>query len=252
MITMNELPVEVTGQILASLPELLHLFNAISSCSTMLKAFNEYRNQILHHVYSLEIIDICSSHGFDIAIAHARGKLLWIKRRADAVLLAKSAWQHLSRHSVSVQLLPLTLDLASSYEKMGRTGDAMTVLEREHLSRHSVLVQLLPVALNLAALYEKMGRTGDAMTVLERAWQHLSRHSVLVQLLPVALNLAALYEKMGRTGDAMTVLERAWQHLSRHSVSVQLLPVAQNLAALYEKMERTEDAAAVRKRIEAL
>jgi len=210
---MNELPVEVTGQILASLSELLHLFNAISSCFTMLKAFNEYRNQILHHVYSLEIIDICSSHGFDIAIAHARGKLLWIKRRADAVLLAKSAWQHLSGHSVSVQLLPLlTLDLASSYEKMGRTGDAMTVLEREHLSRHSVSVQLLPVA----------------------------------------LNLAALYEKMGRTGDAMTVLERAWQHLSRHSVSVQLLPVAQNLAALYEKMERTEDAAAVRKRIEAL
>ena len=170
MITMNELPVEVTGQILASLPELLHLFNAISSCSTMLKAFNEYRNQILHHVYSLEIIDICSSHGFDIAIAHARGKLLWIKRRADAVLLAKSAWQHLSRHSVSVQLLPLTLDLASSYEKMGRTGDAMTVLERawQHLSRHSVSVQLLPVAQNLAALYEKMERTEDAAAVRKR------------------------------------------------------------------------------------
>ncbi len=140
MVTMNELPVEVTGQILASLPELLHLFNAISSCPTMLKAFNEYRSQILHHVYSLETMDIYSSRGCDFAIAHARNILLGRKRRADAVLLARSAWQSLSRHGASLQrLLPFALDLARSYEKMGRTGDATTVLDRawQYLSRHS-------------------------------------------------------------------------------------------------------------------
>jgi len=246
-ITMNKLPVEVTGQILASLSELSHLFNAIISCSTMLNAFNEYRNRILHHVYSLEIIGIYSSHGFDFAVAHAHNNLLGIEKRADAVLLAKSAWQHLI-HSVPIQLQPLTLDLASSYENMGRTRDAMTVLERawQSLSQPWVSERLLPVALNLASSYEKMGRTEDAMTVLERVWQPLSQRSVSVQLLPVALNLASSYEKMGRTKDAMTVLKRAWRNSSQRSVSVQLLlPLTLNLASSYEKMERTVDAMTV-------
>lgn len=84
----------------------------------------------------------------------------------DAVLFVKNAWAFNNRIS-EVYLVSVAQDLASLYNRLGRTDEEMVVLkEAWETRRRGNSVDLLLVAHDLAALYNRLGRTDEELVVL--------------------------------------------------------------------------------------
>jgi tetratricopeptide (TPR) repeat protein len=176
----------------------------------MYNVFLEHRRQILVSSYSTELLQIYPRQN---AIAEAQNTLwkLQVSKAEDAELLAKTAWQIFIHDGITQYFLrPLGQDLAALHMQLGRTNEALAVLEKMWQTRslHSVPLELLPVGQDLAALYMQLGRMDEALAVLEKMWQPRSpKHGVPFELLPVGQDLAALYMQLGRTDEALAVLK---------------------------------------------
>jgi tetratricopeptide (TPR) repeat protein len=105
-------------------------------------------------------------------------------------------------------------NLAHAYRAVGRTAEAIPLLERTLTDRERILGPDHPSTLssrnNLATAYQDAGRTAEAIPLLERTLT--DRERILGPDHPSTLssrnNLATAYQDAGRTAEAIPLLER--------------------------------------------
>jgi len=171
MTSFNDISAEIVTQILKYLHQRSDLFSSIKSSRQINTVFLGYRSQILEHVYSVEILQICRSHDIHDAIIQAKNtlhKALRVRggskadesvRLNDAALLANNSWETFRYYYLPPELVPLVVDLVACYNRLNRTAEAFDVLEIIWLTRRAITE--LPLAQPLAALYtfRWIGRT---------------------------------------------------------------------------------------------
>ncbi|MEI5100926.1 tetratricopeptide repeat protein [Streptomyces sp. PmtG] len=133
---------------------------------------------------------------------------------------ATAYWLHMITESERMlggehpDTLTARANLASSYWRAGRTGEAIELLERVVADRERLLGGEHPDTLtargNLASSYWQAGRTGEAIGIEERVVADCERllGGEHPDTLTARGNLASSYRRAGRTGEAIELLER--------------------------------------------
>ncbi|MFI6585646.1 tetratricopeptide repeat protein [Embleya sp. NPDC050493] len=205
-------------------------------------------------------------------LATHAGDLLWhpiLYRTGKSLLdtgLHSASTAHWERTTADAERLlgeehPDTLaaraDLAVSYLRAGRTGEAIALQERVLADSERLLGEEHPDTLtaraNLAVSYSQAGRTGEAIALLERGLADSER--LLGEEHPDTLtaraNLAVLYSDAGRTGEATALQERVLADRERllGEEHPKTLTARANLAVSYWQAGRTGEAIALQERV---
>jgi tetratricopeptide (TPR) repeat protein len=150
-------------------------------------------------------------------------------------------------------------NLAASYWQVGRTSEAIDLLERVVADTVRLLGEEHPDTLtaraNLAVSYQQAGRTSEAIDLLERVVADTVR--LLGEEHPDTLsaraNLASSYRQAGRTSEAIDLLERVVADRRRllGEEHPNTLTARGNLASSYQQAGHTSEAIDLLERVVA-
>ncbi|WP_330327879.1 tetratricopeptide repeat protein [Streptomyces pseudovenezuelae] len=150
-------------------------------------------------------------------------------------------------------------NLADSYSRVGRTGQAIPIEESVLTDRERILGTNHPDTLTareyLANSYQQAGRTDEAITLHERVVA--DRERILgthhLDTLTGRSILAVSYQQAGRIDEAITLLEDALAHIERilgtHHPDTFIARA--NLAVSYQQAGRTDEAITLHERVVA-
>jgi tetratricopeptide (TPR) repeat protein len=141
-------------------------------------------------------------------------------------------------------------NLASAYQAVGRTAEAIPLFEQALFGRERLLGPDHPDTLtsrhDLASAYQAVGRTAEAILLLRLTLA--ARERLLgadhLDTVESCKNLAAAYREAGRVAEAIPLLERtaeAWERLLGAD-DPSALGSRNNLAAAYREAGRVADA----------
>ncbi|KAL2782417.1 hypothetical protein BJX66DRAFT_320782 [Aspergillus keveii] len=153
-------------------------------------------------------------------------------------------WEFRTRRgSVPPNAISSAMELAVMYEKSGRVGNAIEVLEmiwEKRTGSGNVPPDVVQPAMRLTELYEKSGRVGNAIEVLEMIWEkRTGSGNIPPDVVQQAMRLTELYEKSGRVGNAIEVLEMILEkRTGSGNVPPDVVQPAMRLTELYRKTGR--------------